>query len=181
MQRFKLFIPLFIFIILALFLLNGLERDPNAMPSALINRPVPEFSLPVLGDEESVVNQSVLKFLGFEQILKNSLTGLPLGGAKGGSNFNPTGTPYENSVDTDTLDTYPSVIKGLVYVSGQLTIPATATGTKIEGCVVCNTISIGSNLEVNYYNTYRDYPPHGFAQGPDMIVLPGTRRRESVQ
>ncbi len=37
------------------------------------------------------VNESVLKFLGFEQIFKNSLTGLPLGGAKGGSNFNPRG------------------------------------------------------------------------------------------
>ncbi len=34
---------------------------------------------------------SVLKFLGFEQVLKNSLTGLPMGGAKGGSNFNPKG------------------------------------------------------------------------------------------
>jgi glutamate dehydrogenase (NADP+) len=33
----------------------------------------------------------VLKFLGFEQVLKNSLTGLPMGGAKGGSNFNPKG------------------------------------------------------------------------------------------
>ena len=37
------------------------------------------------------VNLSVLKFLGFEQILKNSLTGLPMGGAKGGSNFDPKG------------------------------------------------------------------------------------------
>lgn len=37
------------------------------------------------------VTQSVLKFLGFEQILKNALTGLPMGGAKGGSNFNPKG------------------------------------------------------------------------------------------
>jgi glutamate dehydrogenase (NADP+) len=35
------------------------------------------------------VNQSVLKFLGFEQIFKNSLTGLPMGGAKGGANFDP--------------------------------------------------------------------------------------------
>ncbi len=35
------------------------------------------------------VNQSILKFLGFEQIFKNSLTGLPMGGGKGGSNFNP--------------------------------------------------------------------------------------------
>ena len=37
------------------------------------------------------VNLSVIKFLGLEQILKNSLTGLPIGGAKGGSDFDPKG------------------------------------------------------------------------------------------
>ena len=37
------------------------------------------------------VNLSILKFLGFEQIFKNSLTGLPMGGGKGGSNFDPKG------------------------------------------------------------------------------------------
>ena len=37
------------------------------------------------------VTLSVLKFLGFEQVFKNSLTGLPMGGAKGGSNFDPKG------------------------------------------------------------------------------------------
>ncbi|MCD7754844.1 MAG: NADP-specific glutamate dehydrogenase [Firmicutes bacterium] len=37
------------------------------------------------------VNQSVIKFLGFEQIFKNSLTGLPIGGAKGGADFDPKG------------------------------------------------------------------------------------------
>ena len=37
------------------------------------------------------VNQSVMKFLGFEQIFKNSLTGLPIGGGKGGSDFDPKG------------------------------------------------------------------------------------------
>ena len=37
------------------------------------------------------VNLSVIKFLGFEQIFKNSLTGLPIGGGKGGSNFDPKG------------------------------------------------------------------------------------------
>ena len=36
-------------------------------------------------------DESVLKFLGFEQVLKNALTTLPMGGAKGGSNFNPKG------------------------------------------------------------------------------------------
>ena len=37
------------------------------------------------------VNQGILKFLGFEQIFKNSLTGLPIGGVKGGANFDPKG------------------------------------------------------------------------------------------
>ena len=37
------------------------------------------------------VNLSIIKFLGFEQIFKNSLTGLPIGGAKGGSDFSPIG------------------------------------------------------------------------------------------
>ena len=37
------------------------------------------------------VNLSIIKFLGLEQILKNSLTGLPIGGGKGGSNFDPKG------------------------------------------------------------------------------------------
>lgn len=37
------------------------------------------------------VNQGILKFLGFEQVFKNSLTGLPIGGGKGGSNFDPKG------------------------------------------------------------------------------------------
>ena len=37
------------------------------------------------------VNLSVMKFLGLEQVLKNSLTGLPIGGGKGGSDFDPKG------------------------------------------------------------------------------------------
>ena len=43
------------------------------------------------------VNQSILKFLAFEQTFKNSLTGLPMGGGKGGANFNPKGKS-ENEV-----------------------------------------------------------------------------------
>ena len=43
------------------------------------------------GSDSPSVNASILKFLGFEQIFKNSLTGLPMGGGKGGSDFNPKG------------------------------------------------------------------------------------------
>jgi len=45
------------------------------------------------------VNEDVLKFLGFEQIFKNALTGLPLGAGKGGSDFNPKGKS-ENEIRT---------------------------------------------------------------------------------
>lgn len=41
------------------------------------------------------VNLSILKFLGFEQVFKNSLTSLPMGGGKGGSNFDPKGKSNE--------------------------------------------------------------------------------------
>ena len=40
---------------------------------------------------DKTVNLSIVKFLGFEQIFKNSLTGLPMGGGKGGSDFSPIG------------------------------------------------------------------------------------------
>ena len=45
------------------------------------------------------VNQSILKFLGFEQIFKNSLTTLPMGGGKGGSDFNPKGKSDNEIMD----------------------------------------------------------------------------------
>lgn len=50
MARFKLFVPLGLFIALALLLARGLQLDPKALPSALIDQPLPEFSLPVLAD-----------------------------------------------------------------------------------------------------------------------------------
>lgn len=48
MQRLKLFIPLAIFAVLAVLFWRGLSIDPTAMPSALIDKPVPQFSLPAL-------------------------------------------------------------------------------------------------------------------------------------
>jgi cytochrome c biogenesis protein CcmG/thiol:disulfide interchange protein DsbE len=47
--RFKLFLPLGVFLALALLLGRGLQLDPKALPSALIDQPLPAFSLPVLG------------------------------------------------------------------------------------------------------------------------------------
>lgn len=48
--RVKLFIPIVVFLVMAGLLWMGLGRDPNMVPSALLDRPVPEFSLPSLHD-----------------------------------------------------------------------------------------------------------------------------------
>lgn len=53
-SRLKLFLPLILFTLLALFLFRGLSLDPTEMPSALIDRPLPAFSLPKLGTAETV-------------------------------------------------------------------------------------------------------------------------------
>ena len=66
------------------------------------------------------VNLSVLKFLGFEQIFKNSLTGLPMGGAKGGSNFDPKGKS-----DREVMRFCQSLMTGLHHYIGEDTdVPA---------------------------------------------------------
>lgn len=52
--RLKLFLPLFLFAVLALFLFRGLSLDPRELPSALIDRPVPAFRLPELGSGSMV-------------------------------------------------------------------------------------------------------------------------------
>ena len=57
--RVKLFIPLILFVGLALFLARGLQLDPKALPSALIDRPFPAFALPNLADGATVNNARV--------------------------------------------------------------------------------------------------------------------------
>lgn len=53
-RRLKLFIPLGLFFVLSLFLLRGLSLDPQELPSALIDRPLPGFALPALDDEQTL-------------------------------------------------------------------------------------------------------------------------------
>lgn len=69
-QRLFLFIPLVIFIILAVLFWRGLSLDPTSMPSALIDKPVPVFKLPVLPapeNPEGVIQAS-------EQLLKGQVS-----------------------------------------------------------------------------------------------------------
>ena len=71
------------------------------------------------------VNLSIIKFLGFEQIFKNSLTGLPIGGGKGGSDFDPKGKS-----DREIMAFCQSFMSELCkYIGADTDIPAGDIGT----------------------------------------------------
>jgi cytochrome c biogenesis protein CcmG, thiol:disulfide interchange protein DsbE len=60
-QRLFLFIPIAIFAVLAILFWRGLSLDPNKMPSALLNKPVPVFSLPRLENLQETRTESIFK------------------------------------------------------------------------------------------------------------------------
>ena len=71
------------------------------------------------------VNVGIIKFLGFEQIFKNSLTGLPIGGGKGGSDFDPKGKS-----DREIMNFCQSFMTELCkYIGADTDVPAGAIGT----------------------------------------------------
>ncbi len=71
------------------------------------------------------VNLSVIKFLGFEQVFKNSLTGLPIGGGKGGSDFDPKGKS-----DREVMAFCQSFMTELCkYIGADTDVPAGDIGT----------------------------------------------------
>jgi len=71
------------------------------------------------------VNIGIIKFLGFEQVFKNSLTGLPIGGGKGGSDFDPKGKS-----DREVLAFCTSFITELYkYIGADVDVPAGDIGT----------------------------------------------------
>ena len=71
------------------------------------------------------VNIGIIKFLGFEQIFKNSLTGLPIGGGKGGSDFDPKGKS-----DREIMAFCQSFItEGYKYIGADVDVPAGDIGT----------------------------------------------------
>lgn len=96
------------------------------------------------------VSESILKFLGFEQTFKNSLTGLPIGGGKGGADFDPKG-----KTDADIMRFCQSFMTELYrHIGPQLDIPA-------------GDIGVGGR-EIGYmYGQYKRMV------GPDTGVLTG--------
>ena len=90
-------------------------------------------------------------------------------------NFNPAGTPYNGNADSDTSDTYPSEIKGIVYISGNLTLVDDA---HFKGSVVvAGTITSSQKLTLQYDATYYNDAPPGFSAQTQVYISPGTYAR----
>ena len=112
------------------------------------------------------VNLSIVKFLGFEQIFKNALTGLPIGGAKGGSDFDPKGKS-----DMEIMKFCQSFMTELYRHIGQdVDVPAGDIGV---GC-----------REVSYlfgqYKRIRDAYEGGVLTGKDVIYGGSLARKEAT-
>jgi len=97
--------------------------------------------------------------------------------SKAGVNFNPPGTPYQGVTDTDTSDNYQGVIKGLIYVTGNLTITHQCV---LEGTVVVGGMTdIQKDVSLTYRATFFNNPPPGFRAGSAMSLVPGTWKRDA--
>ncbi len=97
--------------------------------------------------------------------------------SKIGVNLNPVGTPYQDVEDADQNDVYASVIRGLVYVSGTLKLPPDSLHSRFRGTVVCEEIFVASRVTFKYDSVFFNYPPPGFAQGPEWRVMPASWQR----
>ncbi len=97
------------------------------------------------------------------------------------TNFNPAGTPFRDTPDGDTDDVYSTGIHGVVYISGDLTIPSTAQSTMITGSVIVGGVTgVKSDVVFKFGAASWAYPPPGFAFGNPMKPVSGSWQRMPV-
>jgi hypothetical protein len=101
--------------------------------------------------------------------------GTSLSEATAATNFNPVGTPFNGVTDSDMADTYPGIIKGMIYCAGQLT--TTARCVMQGNLVVGGKVDINADMTIAYGAAPATYPPPGFATGNVMRVIPRTFKR----
>jgi len=105
-----------------------------------------------------------------------------LGEATYGINFNPTGTPYPfvgGTANSTASDGFPSIINGLIYCGGNLTLPS-STAPTFNGCLVTagQLVLNASSVNVTYGNGSYVAPPPGFTTSlPALYPVLGTWQR----
>jgi hypothetical protein len=105
-----------------------------------------------------------------------------LGEAMYGINFNPPGTPYPfagGSANSTAIDGFPSIIKGLIYCGGDLTLPSSVAPTFNGSIVTAGKLILNaSSVSVTYGNGSYLAPPPGFTTSvPALCPVPGTWQR----
>lgn len=96
-----------------------------------------------------------------------------------GRNLNPAGTPYNGASNATNADTYPSIITGLIYTSGNLVYSTrpTVRGQLIVGGALS---SAGGTLELSYASTAYRNPPPGFMVWPLPMKVAGSSWAQQV-
>jgi hypothetical protein len=125
--------------------------------------------------EPAVPNYPVLMVRG--DFVFNVNGGDPLSESSINVNFNPPGTPYNGEEDTLMDDTYPAIIKGLVYVSGNASITSSmiADSQVLNGTVIVRgTLNDNGGLDLTYQPSFLNNPPPGFEATTTMKVSPGS-------
>ncbi|MCX7711403.1 MAG: NADP-specific glutamate dehydrogenase [Clostridia bacterium] len=123
------------------------------------------------------VNLSIVKFLGFEQIFKNSLTGFPIGAGKGGSDFDP-----ENKSDTEVMKFCQSFMTELYrHIGADTDVPAgdLGTGTREIGYLfgqykriknVCEGVLTGKGLSYGGSLGRKEATGYGLVYFMEMLL-----------
>lgn len=88
-------------------------------------------------------------------------------------NMNPASTPYKGQSDSDTTDTYPSVLVGIVYSAGSVVVSGPAA---VEGTLVARN-SISVNAALTLYSRPVTKAPPGFVAGNGFSIRPGSWAR----
>lgn len=110
-----------------------------------------------------------------------STTGANLSEATTGTNYNPTNAPYSSVTDSDTLDTYPSEIHGIVHIMDASVTVTLASNLKLIGSVIVQgnaTINTAATLTAN--PTLLTAPPTGYSDASTikMAPVPGSYKWE---
>lgn len=92
-----------------------------------------------------------------------------------GRNFNPPGTPYSGTSNNTFADSYPSQVRGLVYVTGAATLSGQG---RIEGVLVCEGAVTGQGtLSLVFDPSFVSSPPPAFGEAPTLVPQAGTSAR----
>ncbi|GJQ30583.1 MAG: hypothetical protein HBSAPP03_24670 [Phycisphaerae bacterium] len=111
--------------------------------------------------------------------LQGSLS--PLSESATGVNFNPLSSPHASSSDTDTTDTYPSMIRGVVHIQGAGVSVSFTNDVHIRGaCIVESSVSASNGANLVADPMLFTNPPWGYFTPDTMRRVPSTWRREPV-